>query len=168
MTKNRQSTIVLSPSQMFVFASSECLKCRLLKWLLAHPMKHEFLIVSAFQDSLRGSSAKLVTVQRRLAWPLRKDDKHTSRHVNNFDRFSLYRLIYIYILLNKAKWGYIYIYIYIYIYACSEGGAPNRGPPTNPMMGSWSFRLSRQPENKPHQRIQTITKQTHHIINHTP
>ena len=33
-------------------------------------------------DSLRGSSVKLGTVQRRLAWPLRKDDTHISRSVN--------------------------------------------------------------------------------------
>ena len=35
-------------------------------------------------DSLRGSSVKIVTLQRRLAWPLRKDDTHKSRSVNNF------------------------------------------------------------------------------------
>ena len=29
-------------------------------------------------DSLRGSSVKIGTVQRRLAWPLRKDDTHKS------------------------------------------------------------------------------------------
>ena len=34
-------------------------------------------------DSLRGSSVKIGTMQRRLAWPLRKDDKHKSRSVNN-------------------------------------------------------------------------------------
>ena len=30
-------------------------------------------------DSLRGSSVKIGTIQRRLAWPLRKDDTHTNR-----------------------------------------------------------------------------------------
>ena len=30
-------------------------------------------------DSLRDSSVKLGTIQRRLAWPLRKDDTHKSR-----------------------------------------------------------------------------------------
>ena len=35
-------------------------------------------------DSLRGSSVKVGTIQRRLAWPLRKDDTHTSRSVNNY------------------------------------------------------------------------------------
>ena len=35
-------------------------------------------------DSLRGSSVKLGTIQRILAWPLRKDDTHKSRSVNNF------------------------------------------------------------------------------------
>ena len=38
----------------------------------------------AGQDSLRGSSVKIGTIQRRLAWPLRKDDTHKSRSVNNF------------------------------------------------------------------------------------
>ena len=35
-------------------------------------------------DSLRGSSVKIGTIQRRLAWPLRKDDTHKSRGVNKF------------------------------------------------------------------------------------
>jgi hypothetical protein len=35
-------------------------------------------------DSLRGSSVKIGTIQRRLAWPLRKDDTHKSRSVLNF------------------------------------------------------------------------------------
>ena len=35
-------------------------------------------------DALRGSSVKIGTIQRRLAWPLRKDDTHKSRSVNNF------------------------------------------------------------------------------------
>ena len=32
---------------------------------------------------LRGSSVKIGTIQRRLAWPLRKDDTHKSRSVNS-------------------------------------------------------------------------------------
>ena len=35
-----------------------------------------------FVDSLRGSSVKIGTIQRRLAWPLRKDDTHKTRSVN--------------------------------------------------------------------------------------
>ena len=35
-------------------------------------------------DSLRGSSVKIGTIQRRLAWPLRKDDTHKSRSVPIF------------------------------------------------------------------------------------
>ncbi len=31
-----------------------------------------------------GSSVKIGTIQRRLAWPLRKDDTHKSRSVYNF------------------------------------------------------------------------------------
>ena len=37
----------------------------------------------SWQDSLRGSSVKIGTMQRKLAWPLRKDDTHKSRSVNN-------------------------------------------------------------------------------------
>ena len=33
-------------------------------------------------DSLRGSSVKLGTIQRKLPWPLRKDDTRKSRSVN--------------------------------------------------------------------------------------
>ena len=39
--------------------------------------------LNAASDSLRGSSVKIGTIQRRLAWPLRKDDTHKSRSVNN-------------------------------------------------------------------------------------
>ena len=43
-------------------------------------------------DSLRGSSVKIGTIQRRLAWPLRKDDTHKSRSVNNsFCRSQIYK-----------------------------------------------------------------------------
>ena len=35
-------------------------------------------------DSLRRSSDKIGTIQRRLAWPLRKDDTHKSRRVTKF------------------------------------------------------------------------------------
>ena len=34
--------------------------------------------------SLRGSSVKIGTIQKRLAWPLRKDDTHKSRSVKHF------------------------------------------------------------------------------------
>jgi hypothetical protein len=40
--------------------------------------------VQPYSDSLRGSSDKIGTIQRRLAWPLRKDDTHKSRSVPNF------------------------------------------------------------------------------------
>ena len=35
-------------------------------------------------DSLWGSSDKIGMIQRRLAWPLRKDDTHRSRRVTSF------------------------------------------------------------------------------------
>ena len=43
-------------------------------------------------DSLRGSSVKIGTIQRRLAWPLRKDDTHKSRSVKTY--LSIYLPIY--------------------------------------------------------------------------
>ena len=36
---------------------------------------------SWFTDSLRRSSVNIGTMQRRLAWPLRKDDTHKSRSI---------------------------------------------------------------------------------------
>ena len=51
------------------------------------------------KDSLRGASVKIGAMQRRLAWPLRKDDTHKSRSVNNV---------------------YIYIYIYIFFFFFRE------------------------------------------------
>ena len=47
-------------------------------------LKHMHLDAIDSLDSLRGSSVKIGTIQRRLAWPLRKDDTHKSRSVNNF------------------------------------------------------------------------------------
>ena len=41
-------------------------------------------LASCISDSLRGSSVKIGTIQRRLAWPLRKDDTHKSRIVDYF------------------------------------------------------------------------------------
>ena len=38
----------------------------------------------SISDSLRGSSVKLGTIQRRLAWPLHKDDTHKSRSDTSF------------------------------------------------------------------------------------
>ena len=35
-------------------------------------------------DSFRGSSVKIGTTQRRLAWPLHKDDTHKSRSDTSF------------------------------------------------------------------------------------
>ena len=48
---------------------------------LQGPSQHSW---QGLLDSLRGSSVKIGTIQRRLAWPLRKDDTHKSRSVNNF------------------------------------------------------------------------------------
>ena len=40
-------------------------------------------------DSLRGSSVRNGTMQRILAWPLRKDDTHKSRSVNKLNNQQL-------------------------------------------------------------------------------
>ena len=42
------------------------------------------LVRSRCLNSLRGSSVKIGTIQRILAWPLRKDDTHKSRSVTTF------------------------------------------------------------------------------------
>ena len=51
------------------------------------------LLHSVMLDSLRGSSVKIGTVQRRLAWPPRKDDAHKSRSVNISFVFPWLRLL---------------------------------------------------------------------------
>ena len=52
--------------------------------IILHDTELLQLLKRVFVDSLRGSSVKIGTIQRRLAWPLRKDDTHKSRSVNNF------------------------------------------------------------------------------------
>ena len=56
---------------------------------LQHRRKHEFIDDHVILDPLRRSSVKIGTIQRRLAWPLRKDDTHKSRSVNNFLQHNL-------------------------------------------------------------------------------
>ena len=43
-----------------------------------------YTVLRKVMDPLRRSSVKIGTIQRRLAWPLRKDDTHKSRSVNIF------------------------------------------------------------------------------------
>ena len=52
---------------------------------------------TSLSDSLRGSSDKIGTIQRRLAWPLRKDDTHKSRSVPSF-----FVSLWSYVLLHTA------------------------------------------------------------------
>ena len=62
--------------------SGSCLRVEMAREVL------RFGMVFLCLDSLRGSSVKIGTIQRRLAWPLRKDDTHKSRSVNSFLRTS--------------------------------------------------------------------------------
>ena len=48
-----------------------------------HPLNGS-MAANCLLDSLRGPSVKIGTIQRRLAWPLRKDDTHKSRSVVKF------------------------------------------------------------------------------------
>ena len=63
------------------FHFGSCLRC----WFLSSLLVLVFVV-----DSLRGSSDKIGTIQRRLVWPLRKDDTHKSRFcvVSCFGPFS--------------------------------------------------------------------------------
>ena len=57
--------------------------CRILKWSLLCPNKSRHKSDQLQEmDSLRVSSVKIGTIQRRLTWPLRKDDTHKSRSAN--------------------------------------------------------------------------------------
>ena len=44
--------------------------------------------IPSFQDSLRGSSVEIGAMQRRLAWPLRKDSTRKSQEYLNGGRAS--------------------------------------------------------------------------------
>ena len=65
-------------------------------------------------DSLRGSSVKIGTIQRRLAWPLRKDDTHKSRSVSHF---FLARSI---AILAKSEFAKLHSYIRLSFAAASH------------------------------------------------
>ena len=52
-------------------------------WTMCFPIPSP-LFCKHLLDSLRGSSDKIGMIQRRLAWPLRKDDTHKSRGVPSF------------------------------------------------------------------------------------
>ena len=47
-----------------------------------HMIDNKWAAQRSLKDTLRGSSAKLGTIQRRLAWPLRKGGTHKSRSAN--------------------------------------------------------------------------------------
>ena len=64
-------------------------------------------------DSFRGTSVKIGTIQRRLAWPLRKDDTHKSRSVLNFlISVEIYLSIHlsVYRRLSICPWRHLSIY----------------------------------------------------------
>ena len=46
-------------------------------------LQHRVYATCFIRDSLRGSSVKLGTIRRVLAWPLRKDGTRRSRSVNH-------------------------------------------------------------------------------------
>ena len=50
------------------------------------------LVKRCLVDPLRRSSVKIGTIQRRLAWPLRKDDTHKSRRVHNLAKTKLHNI----------------------------------------------------------------------------
>ena len=80
-------------------------------------------------DSFRGSSVKIGTIQRRLAWPLRKDDTHKSRSVNNYNPINTSQAVVAalpgktptqpdapYYYYYYCYYYYYYLYVYYYYY----------------------------------------------------
>ena len=45
---------------------------------------YHVIVIPDLPELLRETSVKIGTIQRRLAWPLRKDDTHKSRSVSIF------------------------------------------------------------------------------------
>ena len=54
-------------------------------------------------DSLRGASVNIGTIQIILARPLRKDDTHTSRSVNNTHTLQTVLTFHAVVLVNRAR-----------------------------------------------------------------
>ena len=55
-----------------------------------------------------GTSDKIGTIQRRLAWPLRKDDTHKSRNGPNFFHFPLLWILRVISRFNLASYFLCY------------------------------------------------------------
>ena len=77
-------------SESVKFLDCVCQKCFFLGFVVEARWSSSRRFV--LTDSLQGSSVKIGTIQRRLAWPLLKDDTHESRSVQSFfffcrDRF---------------------------------------------------------------------------------
>ena len=131
--------------QFWGSASNYVILCYVILYSMSYNvMVPDYIIISSqFLDSLRGSSVRIGTILRRLAWPLRKDDKHKSRlyhlslHAGAPTRLQprrrqdaaaaaagtyMYVCMYVYIYIYICICIYIYIYthtcihIYIYIY----------------------------------------------------
>ena len=62
--------------------------------------RHDSVLQRMLLDPRKRSSVKIGTIQRRLAWPLRKDDTHKSRSVTNFLIFFLSAFFKVQVLLK--------------------------------------------------------------------
>ena len=65
--------------------------------------------VYRLQSVPSGTSDKIGTIQRRLAWPLRKDDTHKSRNGPNFfpkirNKASSFFFFYIFLFFHEVFW----------------------------------------------------------------
>ena len=81
----RLSICTLTPTHLYPYCCSSYLDASL------HPSSSPIHMHKLETDSLRGSSVKIGTVQRILAWPLRKDDVHRPRGVNKMHKLEMMR-----------------------------------------------------------------------------
>ena len=58
-----------------------------------HPFPSSARKLSSLLDTFRGSSAKIGTTQRKLAWPLRRDDTHKSSSVPTLFDWNAFQLL---------------------------------------------------------------------------
>ena len=70
-------------------------------------------------ELLRESSVKIGTIQRRLAWPLRKDDTHKSRTYHFF--LNLVLFIFIYYYFYYFIWC-VYNLLFLFVINLQEAG----------------------------------------------
>ena len=123
--------------------SSDCLTCRLLKWLLDLPTNIRVTWIQALLRTRCPQIHKMWSNERR--WTQSRTNKYIYIYIYIHISLSLYIYIYIwaylalslYIYISLCIYIYIYVYIYIYIYGCAHVRLAPARRATRPSAGTW-------------------------------